>query len=492
MPYKGTCASTCKNFEKSECNPPRCKYVNGEKLKYCRLSHKYKMNKPKCNVTRRIKPTDIEKNARETIGRMMKKSGKFLQTICSDSGVCIAFGKNSDEITSYFNGFTDFKYAISPIKKIGYSSLLSSNGFMKEIEYERQGYRSYAILKSSQDEEDDNLVYEYLVGNKFVNRNLKKFPCFLETYGLYFYGNEMSWKRMQHFETNNKNELANLQIQNHIDYSKACEKSKYAAILMQHMNNSKTMGHHITSYTHFLKNDLLYMLFIVYHALSSLSKQFTHYKLHHGNVLLYEPVKGKHIQYVYHNEDGTTITFNSPYMPKIINYGRSFFDNGNVNSKKIHEKICQTKQCDPRCGDRYGFSSFNDVSSYLDPQIKNESHDLRLLFSLQSVLKDLHKTNNNKPTEHTFLETEKITKKVVYGVGISYKDHKNLGTEENMKHSGSKIHNVNDAYIALKKAVENDNIVAENNNVYNDINNKIGTLHVYNDGRQMMYQENEQ
>jgi hypothetical protein len=144
MPNKGKCVSTCKIFEKSECNPPRCKYVNGKNLKYCRLSHKYVMKKPNCNVTRRIKKKDIESNARKTIGRMIKKSGKFLQMICSDSGVCLAFGRKSDEITAFFKGFTDFTYAVSPINKIG---MPSANGFIKEIEYLKQGYKSHAILK---------------------------------------------------------------------------------------------------------------------------------------------------------------------------------------------------------------------------------------------------------------------------------------------------------------------------------------------------------
>ena len=39
MPYKDKCFSTCREFEKEECNPPRCKYIGGTTLKYCRISH---------------------------------------------------------------------------------------------------------------------------------------------------------------------------------------------------------------------------------------------------------------------------------------------------------------------------------------------------------------------------------------------------------------------------------------------------------------------
>lgn len=88
------CISSCAKAEESECNLPRCKYIKGSKRKYCRLSQKYIMNKPRCNVTRKMKKGEVIQNARNVIGRMVLKSGKFLQTICSDSGVCIAFGRN--------------------------------------------------------------------------------------------------------------------------------------------------------------------------------------------------------------------------------------------------------------------------------------------------------------------------------------------------------------------------------------------------------------
>lgn len=494
MPYKGTCVSTCKIFEKSECNPPRCKYVNGEKLQYCRLSHKYIMKKPKCNVTRKIKKTEDVKNiARQTIGRMIQKSGKFLQTICSDSGVCLAFGRKSDEITAFFKGFTDFTYAVSPINKIGMPSV---NGFIKEIEYSKQDYKSHAILKSSKNPKADNLVYEYLVGNKFINRCMKKVPCFVETYGLYFYDNDSNWKTMKSIRPLEKDILAHLVKQYTINYSKACKESKHSAILIQHIKNAKPLKHYtaVMSYSRFMKNDLLYVLFIIYHALSTFSKQFTHYDLHNGNVLLYEPVKGKYIQYMYHNEDGTVTTFNSPYIPKIIDYGRSFFDNGNVNSKTIYDKICKTNDCEPNCGEKYGFEWFNPMPNniFLDSSKKNESHDLRLLYLLQTDFKELREINNNisHPIETTFIETEQILNKVVYGAGIKNKVNIHFGTEENMNINKMKIYNMKGAYLELKKAVEMNGVSLENSNNYNNVNNKLGVLHVYNDGKPMVYEEN--
>ena len=102
-----------------------------------------------------------KKRARKTIGTFMKKTeykrkSMFLQAICSDSGVCIAFGKERKKILDFFNGFSKFDY-LKSVKAIGG---VSENGFIKELEYEREGYKAHAILKSSRKKSADNLMYE--------------------------------------------------------------------------------------------------------------------------------------------------------------------------------------------------------------------------------------------------------------------------------------------------------------------------------------------
>ena len=44
------------------------------------------------------------------------------------------------------------------------------------------------------------------------------------------------------------------------------------------------------------------------------------------------------------------------------------------------------------------------------------------------------------------------------------------------------------AYLELKKVVEMDNVILENMINYN-ADNKLGVLHVYNDGKPMVYEE---
>lgn len=485
MPYKDKCVSTCSQFEKPECNPPRCKYINGNSLKYCRLSHRYKMKKPTCNVTRRLKKGEVIHYARQKIGEMIKKSDKFVKTICSDSGICTAFGRATDEVNHFFKGFNHFDYVVSDIKQIG---AVSINGFVKEISYEKDGYKGHAILKSSQNPDADNLVYEYLVGVKYINRQLKKFPCFVETYGMYFYKNSANWEKMNNRAPINKSILSKLILQDSIDYSKACKKSQYAAILIQHIKDATPMQDLVlvSTYTNFIKHELLHVLFIVYHALSNLSKKFTHYDLHDGNVLLYEPVKGKYIEYHYHNADGTETTFLSPYIPKLIDYGRSFFDNENMNSKKIYDKICSVKKCNPNCGENYGFNWLNPIPEFfISSSQKNESHDLRLLSILQSNFRHIFNEVQQKPKNTIFTMTDRLLKKVRYGVGLKY--NKEFGTEENLDIDDKFIYNVNGAYLEFKSAVENKDVILENQSNYT-LSNKLGDLHIYDDGRPMVYE----
>lgn len=487
MPQKSKkCVSVCKSFEKTECNPPRCNYIDKTR-KYCRLSHKYTMNKSTCNITQRLKKKDIVANATKRISRFIKSSKLFLNAICPKSGMCIAFGKSIDELTRYFNGFTNFDYVVSPMKRIG---AVSANGFVNEIEYDKNNYKAYSILKSSINPQSDNLVYEYLVGIKYINRKLKLFPCFVQTYGLYFYDSRNSWNTFKTTNNLNANNLTHLLLQNNIDYKKACTESNYASLLIQHIHNAKSLKDSLKD-KDFIENDLLYMAFIVYQALSSLSKTFTHYDLHGDNVLLYKPIPDHYIEYHYHYTDGTKNSFFSSYVPKIIDYGRSYFNNGNVKSLNIYNQLCKTKECDPNCGGNSGFS-WLDTTPYLgiSSSKKNESHDLRLLSDLNILLSAI---NNASPVFATF---KLILSKIVYGAGISNKANKRFGTNENLTNNTnktfissrkfSKIYNVNGAFSSLKLAIEMPVVINANNSWYSR-QTKMGDLHIYEDGRSQTF-----
>lgn len=490
------CVSTCKQFPEKDCNPPRCKYNNGEQRKFCRLSHKYKMVPPKeeslftskkrkgvCRVTRKYKKGELRPAAEKKIQEFIGKSQKFLEVICSNSGECLAFGRRTAEITAFFKGFTDFSYAVS-CKGIGAPSV---NGFIKGIEFKKNNYTSHAVLKSSRKPGADNLVYEYVVGEKFINRVSQRFPCFVQTYGFYYYPYVKIWNEfINNKDITDLNILKDLRLQNKLDYFKACTFSKFACILVQNLPQAISIGdvHQDPSKEDSVNKDLLYILFIVYHALYSLRKQFTHYDLHWENVLLYQvPIdpktkEMKYVQYQYHFKD-ETITFYCPFIPKIIDYGRSFFDNGNTNSKKIYKKICEVCK---DCGEDKGFGYLYPKDEYfITSSKKNESHDLRLLYI---IMRDTH--NISTVTTHAYIHLKQLLKKVTYGVGIT--TNKQYGTEENLTlhPTGDNITNVTDAYEELKKLVLHPDIAKENAQAY--LVNQYGILHVYDDGRPMVFE----
>lgn len=495
---KSTCYSKCRKIPETLCTHEECKYVTGEKYSYCRLSDEYKMDenciarKKTRKNTKSMKITKTMKNLEyaKKIAKFMqkvdpnKRRGLFLKSICSDSGICISFGRETNKIKEHFGGFTDIKYVKLPIKRIGKPS---NNGFVNEITYENKGYLANTILKSSAKIDSDNLMFEYLAG-LYINKKCSVFPCFIETYGWYSYIDNAAWNTMKMSQYTYYNIFEkNLVLQPAIIKSPksmeiACKKSKFIAILIQHIKSAQSLNDSISN-RFFFDNDLLYVLYQIYMPLATLSKEFTHYDLHADNVLVYEPVRGKYIQYYYVRNDGTQISFKSSYISKIIDYGRSFFvDNKSSivgTSKNIYNEICNIKKCEPDCGSKYGFSTLSPERPpgsfyYISSSKRNMSHDLRLLNEILINMKTSFKKG----------ELYETIKKTQYGVGI--KTDSSYGTKEQVQ-SGlpEKIANVVDARDALEELILKS--AANNEQRYSSME-RLGSLYIYENGFNMKFE----
>jgi hypothetical protein len=413
-----------------------------------------------------------------------KRREMFLKSICSDSGICIAFGKETKKIKEHFGGFTDFKYVKLPIKRMGKPS---ENGFVNEITYENNGYFANTILKSSAKVDSDNLMFEYLVG-LYINKQCSVFPCFIETYAWYSYIDKHEWNKMKKSQYTTYNIFEkNLVLQPAIINSPksmeiACTNSKYIAILIQHIKNAQSLKDSISN-KFFFDNELLYVLYQVYMPLATLAKQFTHYDLHLDNVLVYEPVRGKYIQYYYVLNDGTQISFKSSYIAKIIDYGRSFFVDNKKSivgtSKNIYNEICDIKKCKPDCGTKYGFSTLEPEKPrgsfyYISSSKRNMSHDLRLL---------------NEVVIHTKYSCRKgelydRIKTTQYGVGLT--EDISYGTKEQIQCGlPEKIANVLDARDALQELILK--MAANNEQRYSSME-RLGSLYIYENGFNMKFE----
>ena len=448
-------------------------------------------------------------NATRKIKKFMKKHqnkrrAHFLKAICSDADVCMAFGTEADKIKKHFHNFNTFGMLSKPAKTIG---AVSANGFVKELTYERDGYVANAVLKSSASKNADNLLYEGLVG-MFLNKMGKLVPCFLETYGIFKYVTTYANNKMKTEKETDpillKYALQKIETIDQKHLSRACKESLLMAVLIQHLNDVSTIGDKLTgsfTFVDFVSNELLYVLFQVYYALAGLGQYFTHYDLHTNNVLLYEPVKGKYIQYHYHVADDTgkiiDVQFKSKYLAKIIDYGRCYFEDPDgkggftKDSKSIYDEVCKAKEC-INCGGSQGFGWLDNsppllkYNSFICSQIPNVSHDLRLLYIISKYAKSTE-TLWNGPGRQLL----DFFKKIEYGKGVVLsKEKQNIlaknpdapvyaGTKENnVDGLPLKINNVTDAAEDLKRIILEPFSQASNDAHYAGLQ-KLGDLHIY-------------
>lgn len=524
---KKKCFSKCRKRTEKDCGPNMCKYIKGKKYQYCRLGYKYKLNE-KCNITRRKRKTKLTKKqarlkineflnktkknknnkstnnklAANKIQKFMKKNrmkikSRFLQSICSDSGVCLAFGKKSNEIKEFFDNFTGFKYAKDTMKQIGSPS---ANGFVNEVTYIREKYTSHSIIKSAANSRADNLFYEYLCG-LVINSWCGRFPCFLETYGLYGYANESTWEKVKNNKTTSTDALESYMILlndkriniNSRDWNflflleHSCLSSKYIAIMIQHIKNAKTLNDFLKESKNkkiFVNNQLVAILFQVYFALYVLKDNFTHYDLHGNNVLIYKPNENGYIHYHYVLSNGDTISFKSPYMAKIIDYGRSYFkneSNNDFNSANMYNEICNEKECGD-CGENVGYSWLSRSGSlrrqyFIHSIFSNQSHDLRLLYNLKEDFKyySLNLKMYKNPNSLYF----SIINKLKYSAPMGTREMKNNG------YPGS-IQTVYDAFKGLSDLILRPEFIEYNETETNGLV-KIGDLYIYENNRPMRF-----
>ena len=417
----------------------------------------------------KLKPvTNLSPNKAATrISRLYTRRIKHqLYSVCPNPDVCIAFGKETNKINLFFNRFTDFKYMDGDAIRIG---VPSANGFVKLIQYSREGYSASAVLKSNQKEKSgDNLYYEYLVG-KFINRLIPIFPCFLETYGLYRYTDNEAWKSCRDNRITSKTDCQKLErLKEPIDIGSTCTYRHLLAVLVQSVPRAVTLYSMLeTRNMHFNEMELPSVLFQVYMPLSSLMNHFTHYDLHDSNVLLYD-LKNEYIEYHYVMKDKKTVSFKSSYVAKIIDYGRCYLKDNRFDSFDVFLGVCKAKKCNPHCGWYHGYSRLNpdEVEDYIQSSMRNASHDLRLLNCIRHDVKN-YDINYN------------LLSKLKYST--------NYGTAENMNRGyPNSINNVMDACYFLRDMIMKRGYNTANKRIYHS-KKQIGKLTVYADGRPMEY-----
>lgn len=401
---------------------------------------------------------------------------RFLNSTCDFQKKTSGLNANLIHIIDYFKprdfGLSNDQYArfegvFAPIEQIGKPS---HNGFINLIRYRRDAYLTYAVLKSSIEPKSDNLMYEYMVG-QYVNKLNERFPCFVETYGYYKYKDNQAWEYLKN-NIKKPNMLAitnGLELQDKIDYAVACENSSRLAILIQYLPIKPI--HYKLEYEDFLQEELANVLFQIYMPLSVLADSFTHYDLHDFNVNVCEPDKDSYIEFHYHMDDGEVCIFKSKYIAKMIDYGRSYFNDkeAGIDSREIYKKICKEPKCEPDGGKDKGFQFMEDNVRFpkkhywTSSQKRNESHDLRLLNDVYRL------TSENGTYQDLPEKLQDLLVKLTY-------NHM-YGTPECEKGFPC-IKNVHDAASTLREIISDPDLKASNDAEYHG-KKKLGELHIY-------------
>jgi hypothetical protein len=319
-----------------------------------------------------------------------RRRQRHLGHVCSNSGACIAFGLESKKIRDFFDGYTTFTYAQKYFTRIGAES---ANGVVMELFHKNHGYEAATVIKSSREIASDNLYYEFVVG-QFINKQVLRFPCFVETYGLFKYTSDAAYNsivwpnivRSKNRPNVNTIPWSRTELELVCDLSTAyspqmltmaCQDSKYLALLSQYYHGAVTLHQLVTDKlaendADFFYIDLPAIMYQVYAPLNSLILQYAHNDLHLHNVLIYIPNSQSAIEFEYHREDGTMCTFRTKYLAKIIDYGRSYFSEKidpafpkakPLSTNAIALDTCRLPACNrqidyrnQQCGNKVGFA----------------------------------------------------------------------------------------------------------------------------------------
>jgi hypothetical protein len=302
-----------------------------------------------------------------------------------------------DRIMSTFNQFDDFSMAV------GETLNMVQHGFVSKIDYQNGATTFSAALKAMPSK--DNMTVEYLVGHFGINKIMDKFPCFMYTCKLYYFKNDNTFTTLSApMDTTNLSTV----VDKYERLNQACSKFGHECLLTQFIPGTALRKFYRDQ--GFVDDELLKVLFIIYQALNELNDTFTHYDLHPDNVIVYKLPDNEVFEYTYDNG----CKFKSPYLPKIIDYGRCYIP----KLKMVRTALCAIDECrrvrtsgertpekernhrgETTCQLDKGLSwlagPINEPDEerkyHIDSSRPNRSHDLRLLKSLQIY----HNSNNS-------------------------------------------------------------------------------------------------
>jgi hypothetical protein len=396
-----------------------------------------------------VQPKQFHKKTKTLLREQPQNEKAILNKLvkaCPDITECLMVGNYREYILKLFDLF-DLKNVLPFLKKIGKNTNnQNANVFELNFEINQSTYtfKSSAILKSAKERYTDNLYYEFLVG-RYLNNYHKYLPVFIETYNLYKNDNQTLKDslfsslddiiNLDDYTDLHMNQIFIKQKHDKLSLKDACMYSDQFVFTTQNIKKSKTLNEIILGKNKYnLHNyDLASCIYQIYFSLCSLNRvtPFAHYDLHAGNILLFKPFDNDMLHYRYHMLSGEVRDIYTPYMVKIIDYGRCFYK----SSPDIYETITKPefkKVCGRDHGTVNGFFLSKRLrdSIFINYKNINLSHDLRLLSNIRdlNVKKILYSSSDILPLFH----------KVKYNVGIEQdSNYYRYGTQPNNNPGGS-------------------------------------------------------
>lgn len=346
------------------------------------------------NIVQQLK-TLKQKGSKKLLREKLEELAEHVMTFCKDVGICFSLNVYQNEILRLFEAFKTFDFLIDSERIISNST---ANGVIRILKYQNhfsflpeKEFEAFAILKIPKSQKSDNLSLEFVNGNA-INQWTNVFPIFIHTYGLFYIHNDKNFKTsvlMQPGLIPKESFLENVEPLNMstlkgLSKEIQCQKIDNVGLLGQFYSRVISLRAKIASNdANFMFKELPFLLFQLYHALSILKDEFTHYDLHDQNVLLV-PLDG-YVEWEY-SFKGSIITFQSQYLIKIIDYGRSFTKEGKKYIQYL-KKIC--KEDYPN--QSYGIY-VNQMYS-VNPTKSNWSHDLRLIRMVSRTINVINPQN---------------------------------------------------------------------------------------------------
>ncbi len=357
----------------------------------------------------------------------------FLSLMCKNSGLCITLNLFSNIIREYFDNY-NFENA-KEVKKLS----SGANGFINLVIFEKpnnlNGYISCGIIKSSSQNGSDNLFYEWFVGKIFVNKLIHKYPCFLETYklikyitttdrhGIYLpnvYNNMQAKYALDYLdytfkkEQDNINSMDNIKITSDL-INNTCDNSRTYAVLIQYIDKPISLESFLkecisNKSIYNITIELRFLLMQIFLPLSALKNVFTHNDLHVNNIMLYKIPDNSYIKMEYMYK-GKKYIFNTNYIVKIIDYGRSYFHNEGIlynTLKNILNDFCKNNSNEDNNDNLESFFSIilNDINKTSD-LYENLYIYGKLYFLIKDLinLQDMQKNINERESKFIYEKT---------------------------------------------------------------------------------------